>query len=79
MTINDIPQEDLIDMLRGAVWHSGNREEFGTNQGCSLDVQEETCHRDVLYRNERLFQTPEEAILAHWRRHYAATHTPGKD
>lgn len=73
--LDQIPRDDLIAMFKEAVWYSGGREQFGTNQGYSLDVPEETCYRDVLYRHEPLFKTPEEAIIAHWKRHFPKANT----
>ena len=64
-----IPREDLIAMLKEQAWSSAGRPEF-SQQGHSLDVREETALRDVNYRDEPLFATPEIAILAHWKRHY---------
>lgn len=69
-TLDDIPRSHLIDMLADAVWNSAGRECFEDRQGYSLDVAEETALRDVLYRDEPLYKTPKEAILAHWRRFY---------
>lgn len=69
-TLNDIPREDLISMLKNAAWYSGGRECYEDHQGYSYDVNEETSLRDVIYRDEPLFKTPEEAIIAHWERHY---------
>lgn len=65
-TLDDIPREDLIQMLEEAAWRGGTKE----HQGYSYDVKEETALRDVVYRGEPLFKTPEEAIIAHWERHY---------
>lgn len=72
MNLDAIPREDLIAMLKDAAWYSGGRSEYGEHQGWSYDVQEQTSLRDVLYRDEPLYKTPEEAILAHWKRHYDA-------
>lgn len=72
--IDQIPRNDLIQMLKDSVWYSSDREQFGKVQGYSLDVCEGTCYRDVLYRNEPLFDTPEQAIIEHWKRHYNSTH-----
>ena len=68
-----IPREHLVEMLKCAVWYSGGRECYGEHQGYSFDVDEETSLRDVLYRDEPLYKTPEEAIVAHWQRHYCRT------
>jgi hypothetical protein len=65
-----IPRADLIAMLKDAAWCTGGRPEYGDKQGCSYDVREESSFRDVVLRNEPLYPTPEEAIMAHWRRHY---------
>jgi hypothetical protein len=70
-TCEAIPHADLLDMLKGAAWYSGGRECYGEHQGYSFDVDEETSLRDVLYRDETLYKTPEEAIVAHWHRHYS--------
>ena len=69
--LDEIPREHLIAMLKDAAWHSAGRQEYGEIQGYSYDVNEETSVRDVLYRDEPLYKTPEEAILAHWRRYYS--------
>lgn len=70
-TLDEIPKEDLIDMLKERAWYcSPTRPNMDGHHGYSLDVQEETCYRDVLYRDEPLFKTVEEAILEHWKRHY---------
>lgn len=71
-----IPREHLLAMLKDAAWYSGGRAEYGDHQGYSYDVQEETSLRDVLYRDEPLYKTPEEAIEAHWRRHYSPNEHP---
>jgi hypothetical protein len=34
-------------------------------------VSETTAHQDVAFKFEPLYETQEEAILAHWERHYA--------
>lgn len=70
MTIDDIPREHLIAILKERVWFSANRPEFEGNEGYSLAVQEETALRDVMYRDEVLYPTPEEAIVAQWEKHY---------
>jgi hypothetical protein len=67
--LDAIPREHLIAMLKDAAWFTGGRKEFGCD-GYSLDVSEETCLRDVLYRDEKVYPTAEEAIHAHWIRHY---------
>lgn len=69
-SIDDIPREHLIAMLRDAMWYSGGRECYGEHQGYSLAVTEGTSIRDVVYRDEPLHKTPEEAIVAYWTRHY---------
>lgn len=69
--LSEIPREHLIAMLKGAAWYSGGRECYGEHQGYSFDVQEETSLRDVIYRDEPLYKTPEEAIVAHWQRHHS--------
>lgn len=68
---SEIPREHLLAMLKDAAWYSGDRIEYGDRQGYSYDVNELTSLRDVLYRDEPLYKTPEEAIYAHWRRHYS--------
>lgn len=68
--LDQISREDLISMLKEAAWYTGGRQDYDGKQGYSYDVSEETSLRDVCYRNEPLFETPEEAIAAHWRRHY---------
>lgn len=68
--IDDIPRSHLIAILTSAVWSSSGRECYGDHQGYSYDVNEETSLRDVLYRDEPLYKTQEEALLAHWKRHY---------
>ena len=68
--LDEIPREHLIEMLLEAAWYSGEREQFGSNQGFSYDVCEETCYRDVLYRDEKLYSTREQALIAHWKRQY---------
>jgi len=68
--LTSIPRSDLIAMLEDAAWSSGGRGCYGEHQGYSYDVNEETSLRDILYRDEPLYKTPEEAILAHWKRHY---------
>jgi hypothetical protein len=57
-------------MLKDAAWHSGGRECYGDHQGYSYDVNEETSLRDILYRDEPLYKTAPQAIVAHWQRHY---------
>ena len=69
--IDQIPREDLVDMLKQAAWYSCGRECYNDHHGYSYDVNEETSLRDVLYRDEPLYKTPEEALVAHWKRHYA--------
>lgn len=69
--IDDIPRADLIAMLKDAAWCSGGRHEYGDAQGFSYDVDEQTSIRDVVYRDEVLYATPEEAMLAHWKRRFA--------
>lgn len=71
-TISDIPREHLIEMLKEAAWYSDGRTEIQGLKGYSFDVNEETCIRDVVYRDEELYTTAEEALLAHWQRHYQA-------
>jgi len=70
MTLEDIPRSHLIAMLKDGAWCSAERECYGDRQGYSYDVNEQTSLRDVIYRDEPLYKTPEEAILAHWKRHY---------
>jgi hypothetical protein len=72
-SLDDIPRRHLVAMLTDAVWNSAGRECFKERQGYSLDVVEETSLRDVLYRDAPLYQTPQEAILAHWQRYYKDT------
>jgi len=67
--IDKIPREDLIQMLKESCWFSGNREGLPIN-AYSLDVNEEACYRDVVYRNAPVFPTAEEAIVGHWKKHY---------
>jgi len=69
MSIMDIPKVDLIEMLRWRVWYSGGRPEFGAG-GYSCEVAEETAHTDVLYRGAILYPTPDDAIAAHWQKHF---------
>jgi hypothetical protein len=69
-SLDDIPREDLIAMLKEAAWCSGGRPEYKDRQGYSYQVNEETSLRDVIYRDEPLYPTPEEALVAHWKRHY---------
>ncbi len=71
-TLDGIPRQHLIAMLKAAAWYSGGRESYGDRQGYSYDVQEETSLRDVIYRDESLYKTPEEAIVGHWLRHYSS-------
>lgn len=75
--LGEIPREHLISMLRDAAWYSGGRDCYGEHQGYSFDVNEETSLRDVIYRDEPLYKTPEEAIVAHWQRHYSPN-APGE-
>ena len=65
-----IPPKDLIDMLKDSVWYSGGRD-FGGKSGYSLEVDESTCYRDVLYDNVALHETPEDAIYEYWKAHYS--------
>lgn len=71
-SIDDIPREHLIKMLKEAAWSSADRSEF-ERQGFSLDVREETALRDVNYRHEPLCETREAAIIAQWQKHYQQT------
>lgn len=70
MKTDDIPREHLLAMLLEAAWYSGGRDCYKGAQGYSYDVCEETSIRDVVYRDEPLFETPQEALIAHWQRHY---------
>lgn len=66
-----IPREDLIAMLKESVWSTaGAKDAYGGKSGFSLDVQENTAVRDIMYRDEPLYRTQSEAIVAHWDRHY---------
>jgi hypothetical protein len=67
--LSQIPRDDLIAMLKEAAWYTGCNDKF-PKQGYSFDVDEETAYRDVLYRHEPIYDTPEEAIVGHWRRHF---------
>jgi hypothetical protein len=69
-SVHDIPREHLLAMLKDAVWSSGDRKEF-ERQGFSLSVTEDTALRDVNYRGVPLFDTQEEAILAHWEKYFS--------
>lgn len=71
-SVDDIPRKDLISMLRDSAWFTGGDSRF-PKQGYSYDVCEETSFRDVLYRDEPVYPTPEEAMVAHWNRHYSDT------
>jgi len=73
MNISDIPRGDLESIIVSMAWYDGDRKEFDGKHGFSFDVCEETAIRDVVYRNEPLYGTPEEALIAHWERHYAAS------
>lgn len=57
-------------MLKAAAWYSAGQACYGERQGYSYDVHPDTSIRDVVYRDEPLYKTPEEALEAHWRRHY---------
>jgi hypothetical protein len=74
--LDEIPRGHLIQMLKSAAWYSGGLECYGDRQGYSYSVREETALRDVLYRDEPLYKTAEEAIVAHWQRHYANNPPP---
>jgi hypothetical protein len=68
-TLDDIPREHLIEMLKDATWYSGGRD-FGGKSGYSYEVDEETCYRDVNYRGAELHPTVERAILSFWKKFY---------
>ena len=67
--LNDIPREDLILMLREAAFYTDGKDLNGAN-GYSLDTDHDTVIKDVLYRGQKLYPTPDEAILAHWNHFY---------
>lgn len=70
--LSDIPRDDLIKMLLESAWNTGGRD-FGGKSGYSFEVDEETCYRDVEYRDAPLYPTPEEALIGWWERVWKET------
>lgn len=69
MTADDIPHKDLLEIACEAAWYSGGNPVFD-RQGYSFEVDEETDVRDVNYRHKPLFETPRDALLYFWEKHY---------